>query len=87
MVCKHCNNGWMSQLQTDAKPILLPSDHRWSRRPQSTRAKYGLAVISAVLGSVIGSTTRRRFTPRRRSPMRHTRFPEAQYADNDGCLR
>lgn len=24
LVCKSCNNGWMSQLQTDAKPILLP---------------------------------------------------------------
>jgi hypothetical protein len=24
IVCKHCNNGWMSELQQQAKPILIP---------------------------------------------------------------
>ncbi|MEO6013631.1 MAG: hypothetical protein ABIQ30_08620 [Devosia sp.] len=44
IVCMHCNNGWMSQLQNEIKPILLPlilgEPSRLNRRAQELLAAW-----------------------------------------------
>jgi hypothetical protein len=47
LVCKPCNNGWMSRLQNDAKPILLPL-MRGERRALNRREQVTLAAWIAM---------------------------------------
>jgi hypothetical protein len=76
-VCRTCNNGWMSALQEDAKPILIPllkgTNTTLHRRAQTTLASW-IAMTVMVAEHVdkdkiaIGTDERSWFRNNRRAP-------------------
>lgn len=56
LVCAACNNGWLSALEADAKPVLTPLIHGESRRlPDNGRALIAAWTCKTALVSLLAS--------------------------------
>jgi hypothetical protein len=55
VVCRACNNGWMSVLQSDAKPILIPllTGARTSLHKKASRPGHPAKSLSPLRTAVV----------------------------------